>query len=136
MAADFGKVLEKIKDDNQALHAAQANLGRALEKLDARLNVLKAGVRIEPYEVGKGGPVIGYRRFSSGWHITTHLEGIGGIFSEAPLTEAPSERQVELMPHVAGLLGKISDALAAKLKETTGATKEADRLLAAIREAS
>ncbi len=136
MAADFGKVLEKIKTDNDQLRYARANLAKALEKLDGRLNQMKAGIRVEPFETTKGGPVIGYRRFSTGWHITTRIDGIGGITSEAPVTEVSSDQQVALMPHVGALLGKIAEGLAKELKATTSATKEADKLLDAIRAAT
>jgi hypothetical protein len=133
MADDFEKLLEKIKADNIALQAAQKSLGEALEKLDERLTMLQAGVRIEPYQVAKGGPVIGFRRFHDGWHITTHLEGISDIVSETPAIEAKPEVQVELMPHVAPLLKKISDAIAGKVKQTSSAVKEADKILDALR---
>ena len=132
MAADPSKTLSKIADDNRSLGLAQAQLSKALTRLDTRLNALQAGIRIEPYPVSKGGPVIGYKRFSTGWHITTHLEGIAGITSETPATEAPPGRQVELIPHIATLLEKISAAIAAQLKATTGAAKDADKLIEAV----
>ena len=133
MADDFDKLLQKIKADNEALKRGQKQLAEAFEQLDARLTQLNAGVRIEPYDLGKGGAVIGFRRFHDGWHITTHLEGIGGIVSETPAIEAPPERQVELMPHLGTLLGKISGAITAKVKQTGGALKEAEKLLDALR---
>lgn len=135
MAGDFGKILEKIKQDNTALKKGQEKLCEAFEKLDARLTQLNAGVRVEPYATTKDGALIGFMRFSDGWHITTHLEGIGGIISEAPATEAPAARQVELMPHVAGLLEKISSTIADRVKSTTGALTEADKLISALRQA-
>ena len=59
MATDFAKVLDKIRDDNAELMRQQAQLVKAFEKLDTRLTIMKAGVRIEPYETGKRGPVLG-----------------------------------------------------------------------------
>ena len=133
MADDFDKLLQKIKADNEALKKGEKQLAEAFEKLDARLTQLNAGVRIEPYGVGKGDAVIGFRRFHDGWHITTHLAGIGDIVSETPAIEAPPPRQVELMPHVADLLGKISAAITAKVKQTGGALEQAEALLDALR---
>jgi hypothetical protein len=134
-APDFSKLLDKIRDDNQELRAAHGALGRAFEKLDTRLTVLKAGIRIEPYPIGKdkNGPVIGYSQFHDGWHITTYIRGLGDTLSEAPATEAVPELQVELMGHVGGLLSKLSDGIAAKVKAAAAASKEADRLIDAIR---
>lgn len=129
MADDFDKLLERIREDNDALKRGQKQLVQAFEKLDARLTQLKAGLRIEPYPVGKSGAVIGLRRFHDGWHITTHLEGIAGIVSETPAHEAPPERLIELMPHVAGLLSRVSQEIAARVKQTEAALGQADRLL-------
>jgi len=136
MAADFTKLLEKIAADNHALRVSQGLLGRAFEKLDGQLNQLKAGIRVEPYAIGKGAdsPVLGYRRFHDGWHITTSIKGLGDTATEAPATEAPPELQVELIGHIGGLLAKISDAIAAKAKEATAASQEADKLLKAIKD--
>ena len=134
MAADFSKLLDKIAEDNHALRSAHAALGKAFEKLDQRLNQLKAGMRIEPYPVGKGedSPVLGFKRYHDGWHITTLIKGLGDTQSEAPAAEAPPELQVLLVGHLAGLLGKISDALAANLKAASAASKEADKVVDAI----
>ncbi len=133
MADDFDKLLQKIKTDNEALKRGQKQLSEALEKLDTRLTQLNAGIRIELYAVGKSGAVIGFRRFHDGWHITTQLEGIGGITSETPAIEAPPARQVELMPHVGGLLTKLAGAIGDKVKETKGALTQADKLMDALR---
>lgn len=132
MATDFGKLLEKIQADNTELLNQQARLVKAFEKLDTRLNLLKAGVRIDPYVTGKGGPVLGLKRFSDGWRMTTHLAGLGGLVSEIPVSEAVPDVQVALMPHVAGLLEKISKIIAQQVKDTGGSVAEADRLLASL----
>lgn len=132
MASDFGKVLDTIQNDNAELVDQRSRLVRAFEKLDSRLNVLKVGVRIEPYETAKGGPVLGMKQFSDGWHMTTHLEGIAGLVSEIPVSEASAAVQVALMPHVSTLLDKVSKAIAAEVKATKSAVTEADRLLAAL----
>ncbi len=135
MAADFSKLLDKIKNDNAELKAAEAALGRAFEKLDSRLTQLRAGVRIEPYPVGKGddSPVIGFRRYHDGWHITTMIRGLGDSLSEAPATEATPELQVALMAHVGGLLEKLSASIAERMKATTAASKEADKIVDAVK---
>ncbi len=132
MATDFGKLLETIQKDNNELMAQQDRLARAFEKLDSRLNVLKAGVRVEPFETSKGGPVLGYLRFDDGWHMTTLLVGLGGIASEIPVAEAAPEVQVALMPHVASLLERVSQRIGQQVKETRTAVSEADRLLSAL----
>ncbi len=132
MATDFGKLLDTIQADNDELLNQQARLVKAFEKLDSRLNVLKAGVRIEPYDTGKGGPVLGLKRFNDGWHMTTHLEGLGGLISEIPVSEAGAPVQVALMPHVAKLLELVSKKIAQQVKETKSAVTEADRLLSAL----
>ena len=73
MATDFSKILDKIAADNKQLSKNHKQLAEALQKLDSRLNVMRAGVRIEPYPISKDGPSIGFRRFHDGWHITTIL---------------------------------------------------------------
>ncbi len=132
MPTDFNKVLEKIQTDNTALLASQAQLARAYEKLDSRITVIKAGVRIEPYEVKKGGPKLGFRRFDDGWHITTMIEGIGGLTSEVPVSEAVPTTQVELVAHVGPLIDKIATDIAGRRKNAEAAVKEADKILAAL----
>jgi hypothetical protein len=132
VATDFGKLLDKIKDDNDELQKQKARLVQAYEKLDTRLNIMKAGVRIEPYVTGKGGPVLGYKQYSDGWHMTTHLAGLADLVSEIPVVEAAREVQVALMPHVGGLLEKVSASIAATVKETKSATDEANRLISAL----
>lgn len=132
MATDFGKLLDTIQTDNNELMNQQAKLVRAFEKLDSRLNVLKAGVRIEPFETRKGGPLLGFQRYSDGWHMTTHLVGLAGIVSEIPAAEAAPEVQVALMPHVAALLERVSKQIAQQVKDTKSAVSEADVLLSAL----
>ncbi|MBJ96102.1 MAG: hypothetical protein CMP23_16690 [Rickettsiales bacterium] len=132
MANDFGKVLDKIASDNQQLNANYKQLASAIEKLDLRLNALRAGVRIEPYAISKGGPSIGFRRFTDGWHITTLLEGIGGLVSEIPVREAVPEVQVQLVGEFSGLLDQISKAIAGQVKASTSSVKQAESLLDAL----
>ena len=132
MATDFGKLLEKITADNAELQNQQAQLVKAFEKLDTQLNLLKVGVRIEPYVTGKDGPVLGLRRFSDGWHMTTHLAGLGGLVSEIPVAEAVPDVQVALMAHIAGLLGQVSTIISKQVKDTKASVVEAERLLAAL----
>ncbi len=129
MAADLGKLLDKIEQDNRALTTSHEQLAKAFQELDAKLTALKAGIRVEPYEVKKGGPVIGFRRYNDGWHISTHLEGLSDIVSEIPVFEAEPQIQVELMGALEGLLKRISDEIAGQVKSASGAVKEADRLL-------
>ena len=72
MAADFGKLLGKIEDENTTLREAQVRLNKAYVKLDSKLTRLGARTRVEPYEVDKKSEaVIGYRRFETGYAITT-----------------------------------------------------------------
>lgn len=132
MANDFGKVLDKIAADNAQLSQNHKRLAKALEKLDSRLNLMKAGIRIQPYPIGKDGPSIGYRRFHDGWHITTLLEGLAGLSSEIPVREAAPSVQVILVGEIGGLLDKISKSIAAKVKESTSSVKEAESLLDAL----
>jgi len=132
MAKDYGKILEKIANDNASLTDNEQRLQEAFEKLDSRLNVLKAGVRIEPYAIGKDGPSIGFRRFQDGWHITTKLEGLAGLSSEIPALEAEPSTQVILVNEVGGLLDKISKAIADKVKASASSVKEAESLLDAL----
>ena len=56
MANNYGKILDKIAADNAELSSNEKRLQEAFEKLDQRLNVLRAGVRIEPYLISKDGP--------------------------------------------------------------------------------
>jgi hypothetical protein len=132
MPTDFGKLLDRIKTDNEELKRSEALLLRAYQKLDSRITVLKAGIRIEPYDAEKSGLKIGFRRYHDGWHISTVIEGVGGILSEVPVVEAPPDTQVALMGHVGDLLEKISESIGARVKTTQGALKEADRLLSAL----
>jgi hypothetical protein len=132
MANDFGKVLDKIAADNAQLSQNHKRLAKALEKLDSRLNIMRAGIRIEPYPIGKDGPSIGYRRFHDGWHITTLLEGLAGLKSEIPVREAAPSVQVTLVGEIGGLLDKISKAIASKVKESNSSVKEAESLLDAL----
>ena len=132
MANDFGKVLDKIAADNAQLNENHKQLAKALEKLDTRLNVLRAGIRIEPYTTGKDGPAIGYRRFHDGWHITTQLEGLAGLTSEIPLREASPSVQVALVSEIGDLLDKISKNIASKVKASTTSVKAAEALLDAL----
>jgi hypothetical protein len=94
--------------------------------------VLRAGVRIEPYLISKDGPSIGFRRFQSGWHITTLLEGLAGLTSEIPALEAEPATQVALVGEVGGLLDKISKSIAGKVKASATSVKEAESLLDAL----
>ena len=135
MPTDFGKILGKINADNEQLLAGRSSLREAFEKLDGRINAMQAGTRIEPYDVGKSGAKLGFRRYNTGWHISTLVTGIGDIISEIPVIEAGADAQVELMPHVGGLLEKLHAAIASDLKSTSSALKEADRLTTAIRSA-
>jgi dynactin complex subunit len=132
MANDYGKILDKIAADNAALDSNEKRLQEAFEKLDQRLNVLRAGVRIEPYPISKDGPSIGFRRFQNGWHITTILEGLAGLSSEIPALEAEPALQVALVGEVGGLLDKISKSIAGKVKASTSSVKEAESLLDAL----
>jgi hypothetical protein len=133
MASDFGKVLAKIESENKGLNLAQARLGRAFEKLDSRLTRLAAMVRIEPYEIDKkSGLQIGYRRFEDRWSISTIVHGVAGLEAEVPVAETSPDRQAALIPHVAGLLEKVADALVEEHKTAQKAADEADRLLAAL----
>jgi len=132
MAGKFDKVLAKIEQDNNALKEAETRLKKAFVKLDTKLNAISAGVRIEPYETAKGKVEIGYRRFESGWHITTVILGTGGLRAELPAAEAPAAQQVEIMAHVADLLAKVSGELDTRCKLTSSALKEADALLSAL----
>ncbi len=133
MATDFEKVLKKIDADNSALLAGRDDLREAFVKIDGRINAMKAGQRIEPYEVGKSGHVLGFRRYHSGWHISTILKGFADIESEIPVVEASPELQVALIQHVGGLLEKLQGLIAADLKNTASAVKEANRLVDAVR---
>ena len=133
MATDFSKILQKIDSENEELIRGRAALREAFEKIDGRINAMKAGIRIEPYEVAKNGPKIGFRRYHTGWHISTIIVGIADIESEIPVGEAPSPIQIELMPHVGGLLEKLAAAVSVELKSTNTALKEADRLSEAVR---
>ena len=133
MATDFAKVLKRIDADNERLREGQKALREAFEKLDGRINAMKAGTRIEPYDVGKQGMKLGFRRYNTGWHISTIIGGIAGIESEIPVGEAASATQIELMPHVGGLLEKIAESIGAQLKATHSAVQEADRLADAVR---
>jgi hypothetical protein len=133
MATDVEKVLKKIDVDNNALQAGRANLKEAFEKIDGRINAMGAGLRIEPYAAGKTGLVIGFRRYHTGWHISTVLVGVADIESEIPVTEATAATQVALIAHVGGLLEKLQAVIAGHLKETNTATKEAERLVEAVR---
>jgi len=132
MAKDYGKILDKIAKDNASLNENELRLQEAFEKLDSRLNVLQAGVRIEPYIIGKDGPCIGFRRFQDGWHITTKLEGLAGLSSEIPALEADPGTQVVLVNEVGALLDKISKAIADKVKASASSVKEAESLLDAL----
>ena len=92
MAADFGKILGKIEDENTALREAQARLQKAYVKLDGKLTRLKAKARIEPYVVDKKtGLQIGYRRIEAQYCITTIRVGLGGTEAEIPVSEASPE---------------------------------------------
>jgi hypothetical protein len=133
MATDFTKILKKIDTENEELREGRKTLRDAFEKLDGRINAMKAGLRVEPYDVGKNGQRLGFRRYHTGWHISTIVVGIGEIESEIPVIEAPSSIQIEIMPHVGGLLEKLSGAITVELKSTNSAVKEADRLTAAVR---
>jgi len=132
MANNYGKILDKIAADNAELSSNEKRLQEAFEKLDQRLNVLRAGVRIEPYLISKDGPSIGFRRFQSGWHITTLLEGLAGLTSEIPALEAEPATQVALVGEVGGLLDKISKSIAGKVKASATSVKEAESLLDAL----
>jgi hypothetical protein len=133
MATDFTKVLKKIDTENEELIRGREALRGAFEKLDGRINAMKAGLRIEPYEVGKKGHKLGFRRYHTGWHISTIVVGIGEIESEIPVVEAVSATQIVLMDHVGGLMEKLSKAISIELKSTSSALKEADRLVEAVR---
>ena len=133
MAADLGKLLERIEADNLALTSSHEQLVEAFQELDSKLNALNAGIRVEPYEVRKGGPVIGFRRYNDGWHISTHLVGLSDMVSEIPVFEAAPAVQVELMEAVGGLLEKISAEIAAQVKAAAAAVKQAEGLLAVLR---
>ena len=132
MANNFGKILDKIGADNTQLNENHEQLAEALDKLDARLNVLRARVRIEPYPINKDGPTIGFRRFHDGWHITTLLEGLAGITSEIPIREAAPGVQVNLIGAIGALLEKISKSIEAEVKASTASVKEAEVLLDAL----
>ncbi|GEM_PF-2047759 len=133
MATDFQKVLKKIDADNTVLLAGREDLRLAFEKIDGRINAMKAGVRIEPYAAGKTGFVIGLRRYHTGWHISTIVSGIADIESEVPVGEASSEVQVALIDHLGGLLEKLQGLIADEVKKTGGAVKEANKLVEAVR---
>ncbi len=132
MPKDYGKILDKIATDNAELNDNEERLQEAFEKLDGRLNVLRAGVRIEPYTIGKDGPCIGFQRFQDGWHITTKREGLAGLSSEIPALEAEPAIQVLLVGEVGGLLDKISTAISDKVKASANSVKEAESLLDAL----
>ena len=133
MASDFGKVLEKIENENKALNLAQSRLGKAYEKLDSRLTRFQARARIEPYEVDKkSGDRIGYRRFEDRYCISTMIAGVAGLEAEVPVAETSPSRQAALMPHVAGLLEKVAAAIAEDHKVAKKAADEAEKLLAAL----
>ncbi len=132
MATDFNKILDKIAADNAQLSENHKQLAKALNKLDSQLNVLRAGVRIEPYPTSKDGPSIGLRRFHDGWHITTMLEGLAGLSSEIPVREAIPSVQVALVSEIGGLLDKVSKNIAANVKASSASVKEAKTLLDAL----
>jgi len=132
MPTDYNKLLDKIASDNAKLSANEERLQEAFDKLDSRLNALGAGIRIEPYQIGKDGPRIGFRRFSSGWHITTELEGLAGLTSEIPAREAEPDNQVVLVGGLGDLLDKVSKAIAEKVKASANSVKEAETLLSAL----
>ena len=132
MTTDFNKVLEKIATDNAQLNKNHKQLSEALVKLDSRLNVLRVGVRIEPYPLSKDGPSIGLRCFHDGWHITTVLEGLAGLSSEIPVREATPSLQVAIVGGIGGLLDKVSKNIAADVKASSASVKEAETLLEAL----
>ena len=133
MAADFGKLLETIENENETLKVAYSRLGRAIEKLDGNLTRLGARVRIEPYEVDKKtGLRIGYRRFEQNWRISTVVAGLAGLEAEVPAGETPPERQATLMPHLAELLDRIGKAVAEEVKSAKSAADTAEKLLVAL----
>lgn len=133
MAADFGKILGKIEDENTTLREAQVRLQKAYVKLDSKLNRLSAKTRIEPYPIDKKSDlVIGYRRFDTGYAITTIRKGLGGTEAEIPVSEASPEVQATLMAHVADLLGKVLANVSVNTKAATTAAATADQLIEAI----
>ena len=133
MAADFGKLLGKIEDENTTLREAQVRLNKAYVKLDSKLTRLGARTRVEPYEVDKKSEgVIGYRRFETGYAITTIRTGLGGTEAEIPVSEAKPEVQAHLMAHVAGLLEKVLANVSADTKAAKTAAATANKLIDAI----
>jgi len=133
MASNFSKLLETIETENKALAQARGRLGLAYEKLDGRLTRFDARARIEPYEVEKKSELmIGYRRFEQRWSISTLVVGVAGLKAEVPVAETSPDTQAALMPHVAGLLKKVGDAIAADVKSARQAVDEAESLLAAL----
>lgn len=133
MAADFGKILGKIEDENTALREAQARLQKAYVKLDGKLTRLKAKARIEPYVVDKKtGLQIGYRRIEAQYCITTIRVGLGGTEAEIPVSEASPEAQADLMAYVAPLLDQVLKAVSENTKAATTAATTADKLISAI----
>ncbi len=133
MAADFGKILSKIEDENTTLREAQVRLQKAFVKLDSKLTRLGAKTRIEPYPITKDSEVtIGYRRFDTGYSITTLRRGLGGTEAEIPVSEANPELQATLMAHVADLLEKVLTNVSSNTKAATAAAATADKLISAI----
>ena len=133
MAADFGKILGNIEDENVALLEAQVRLGKAYQRLDGKLTRLQAKTRIEPYPVDKKSDlVIGYRRIEAQYYITTIIKGLGGTEAEVPVSEANPTIQADLMAYVAPLLEKVLVNVSANTKAATTAAATADKLIAAI----
>ena len=133
MPNNVEKLLQGIESANSAMKSDHARLREAFEKIDGRINAMGAGSRIEPFAAGKGGAVIGFRRYHTGWHITTVITGIGGIESEIPATEASPSLQIELVPHVATVLDKLHEAISSEGKKAASARKEADKLVDAVK---